>query len=159
MKKQIVLVLAVAACLVGCNAKKTSKNNSIKDSLATAPVKEEATTIQEQYKPDLVNGSIKSQAIGKLGDVEIKISYYSPAVRGRIIWGGLVPFNKVWVTGAHSSTSIEVNRDLVIGDKTVPAGKYAFFTIPGKEDRTIIMNKNWRQHLTKDIMKKKMSFA
>jgi len=47
----------------------------------------------------------------------------------------------------------------VIGDKTVPAGKYAFFTIPGKEDWTIIMNKNWRQHLTKDIMKKKMSFA
>ena len=74
MKKQIVLVLAVAACLVGCNAKKTSENNSIKDSLATAPVKEEATTIQEQYKPDLVNGSIKSQAIGKLGEVEIKIS-------------------------------------------------------------------------------------
>jgi hypothetical protein len=148
MKKQIVLVWAVVACLVGCNPKKTSENNSLKDSIAAAPEKEEAATIQVQYKPDSIKGSIKSQAIGKIGDVEIKISYYSPAVRGRIIWGGLVPFDKVWVTGAHSSTSIEFNRDLVIGDKTVPAGKYAFFSIPGKEDWTIILNKNWRQHLT-----------
>jgi len=69
-------------------------------------------------------------------------------VRGRIIWGGLVPFDKVWVTGAHSATSIEFSRELVINGKTIAAGKYAFFTIPSKKNWTIIINKNWRQHLT-----------
>lgn len=69
-------------------------------------------------------------------------------MRERIIWGGLVPFDKVWVTGAHSATSIEFSKDLVIGGKLVAAGKYAFFTIPGKSEWTIIINKNWRQHLT-----------
>lgn len=60
----------------------------------------------------------------------------------------MVPFDKVWVTGAHSATSIEFNHDLVIEGKTIAAGKYAFFTIPGKEEWTLIINKNWRQHLT-----------
>jgi hypothetical protein len=83
-----------------------------------------------------------------MGDASIKILYYSPAVRGRIIWGGLVPRDRVWVTGAHSATSIEFSRDLVIDGKTVAAGKYAFFTIPTKKDWTIVINKNWRQHLT-----------
>jgi hypothetical protein len=69
-------------------------------------------------------------------------------VRGRIIWGGLVPFDQVWVTGAHSATSIEFSNKVQIGGVKLPAGKYGFFTIPSKTEWTIIINKNWRQHLT-----------
>ncbi|MCE2894270.1 MAG: DUF2911 domain-containing protein [Flammeovirgaceae bacterium] len=83
-----------------------------------------------------------------LGKNEIKIAYYPRAVRGRIIWGGLVPLDKVWVTGAHSATSIEFNQDIIIENNIIAAGKYAFFTIPSREEWTIIINKNWRQHLT-----------
>jgi hypothetical protein len=56
--------------------------------------------------------------------------------------------DKVWVTGAHSATSIEFNQDIIIENNIIAAGKYAFFTIPSREEWTIIINKNWRQHLT-----------
>jgi hypothetical protein len=101
-----------------------------------------------------LKGSLKARAIGSIGDVRITIDYHSPAVRGRVIWGGLVPFNNVWVTGAHRATSIDFDKEVVIGQVTVPAGKYALFTLPGKEEWTIIVNKNWDQHLADDYNQK-----
>ena len=85
-----------------------------------------------------------------VGNTGIKINYHAPAVRGRTIWGGLVAYDAVWVTGAHKATSLEVGKDFKVGIKTIPAGKYAIFTIPGKEEWTIIINKNWSQHLADD---------
>lgn len=70
-----------------------------------------------------------------------------PAVRGRIVWGGLVPYDQVWVTGAHMATNLQFDQALTIGGQSIPAGKYAFFTIPGKDEWTVILNKNWEQHL------------
>lgn len=147
MKNNFFLLVVIA--LAACNSKKPNENVQAKDSLtAVKSIADQVATIQEQAQPDSLKGSVKAEAVGKMGDTEIKISYYSPAVRGRIIWGGLVPFDKVWVTGAHSATSIEFNNDLIVEGKTISAGKYAFFTLPGKKDWTVIVNKNWRQHLT-----------
>lgn len=90
--------------------------------------------------------SIPSETSKWIRNTTIKISYTAPAVRGRVIWGELVPYDKIWVTGAHMATSLEVGKDFRVGNKTVPAGKYALFTIPGKEQWTVILNKNWNQH-------------
>ena len=90
--------------------------------------------------------SIPSETSKQVGDATIKIAYTAPAVRGRVIWGELVPYDKVWVTGAHNATSLEIGKDFRIGNKTIPAGKYALFTIPGKDQWTVIINKNWDQH-------------
>jgi hypothetical protein len=68
-------------------------------------------------------------------------------VRGRILWGGLVPWDQVWVTGAHNCTRITFQKDMEVGGRLVTAGTYAFFTIPGKEEWVLILNKNYRQHL------------
>ncbi|MBC8923868.1 DUF2911 domain-containing protein, partial [Escherichia coli] len=73
--------------------------------------------------------------------------YHSPGVRKRIIWGGLVPYDEVWVTGAHDATTVEMPKAFVVNGKTIPAGKYAIFTIPGKNAWTVIINKQWQQHL------------
>jgi hypothetical protein len=106
------------------------------------------------YNPNLVKDttkkSIKSMAVGLLGNDSVKISYHSPGVRKRIIWGGLVPFEDVWVTGAHDATNITINKPFIINGKELPAGKYAFFTIPGQEQWTVILNKHWNQHLTNE---------
>lgn len=91
--------------------------------------------------------SIPKEEHVQIGKAHMMMYYHSPAVRGRIIWGGLVPFGEVWVTGAHSATTLEFDEPLVIDDKIIPAGKYAFFTIPGKEKWTVILNKKWKQHL------------
>ena len=103
---------------------------------------------------DTLKKSIPREEHVKIGNAHIRIKYYSPAVRGRIIWGGLVPYNEVWVTGAHSATSFEISRNFVINNKEIPAGKYAIFTIPGKEKWTVILNKNWDQHLTDEYSEK-----
>ena len=148
MKNSWVLCFLVLSFL-SCDKKKNSKDETPKDTLKSVETKKDLPAIiLEQSVQDSIKGSIKAEAVSKIGNAEIKISYYSPAVRERIIWGGLVPFDKVWVTGAHSATSIEFSKDVVVGGKLVAAGKYALFTIPGKSEWTIIINKNWRQHLT-----------
>ena len=116
---------------------------------AQQPKKEEVC-----YNPNLVKDtskkSIKSMAVAVFNADSIKINYHSPGVRKRIIWGGLVPYDEVWVTGAHDATTIEISKPFVINRKEIPAGKYAFFTIPSKKEWTIIINKNWKQHLASE---------
>jgi hypothetical protein len=87
-------------------------------------------------------------AMNMVGMNHVHIEYSAPGVRGGEIWGGLVPYDKIWVTGAHMATTIQFAGDLVIQGMKVPAGKYALFTIPGKDRWTVIINKTWDQHLT-----------
>ena len=80
-------------------------------------------------------------ASGKVGDATITINYSSPAVKGRKIWGELVPYGQVWRTGANETTTIEFSEDVTLEGKTVPKGKYALFTIPNEKEWTVILNK------------------
>ena len=104
-------------------------------------------TKTKEGETDTIKKSLPAYVQNKIGQAKFKISYHSPAVRGRVIWGGLVPFDQVWVTGAHDATRIESDNSFVIGNTTIPAGKYAFFTIPAKDAWTVVLNKNWDQHL------------
>jgi hypothetical protein len=78
---------------------------------------------------------------GTIDSVSIVIEYGRPKVRDREIWGGLVPYDSVWRTGADEATTISFNKDVLIEGQKLPAGKYALFTIPGKEKWTVIFNK------------------
>lgn len=70
----------------------------------------------------------------------ITINYSSPSVKGRAIFGDLVPFDQVWRTGANEATTIEVSKDCTIAGNALKAGKYALFTIPAKGEWTVIIN-------------------
>lgn len=85
-----------------------------------------------------------------LGEHKLAVRYSSPRVRGRIIWGGLVGLNTIWVTGAHRATTFSTPIPVLIGSTTVPAGTYALFTIPKKNSWTVILNRNADQHLADD---------
>jgi hypothetical protein len=102
---------------------------------------------QQLDLPRLSPGAKVSQVVGL---TEISVDYSSPAVRGRVIYGGLVPYGKLWRTGANQATKLTVTKDVLIDRKTVPAGTYALFTIPGKQAWTVIMNKNPNQGGTAD---------
>lgn len=110
------------------------------------------------FNPNLIKDttkkSIKSMAFAVVNGDTIKINYHSPGVRKRIIWGGLVPYDEVWVTGAHDATTLEVPKAFVVNGTEIPAGKYALFTIPGKKRWTVILNKNWEQHLASEYDEK-----
>ncbi|KAF0148396.1 MAG: hypothetical protein FD143_2881 [Ignavibacteria bacterium] len=88
--------------------------------------------------PRLSPNASVSQTVGL---TSITINYCRPAVHGRNIWGGLVPFNKVWRTGANEATTIQFTTDVTIEGNKVPAGKYSLFTIPTETEWTIILNK------------------
>lgn len=75
----------------------------------------------------------------------VTIDYSSPAVKGRTIWGDLVPYGKVWRTGANEASTITFEKDVMINDVSIPAGKYGLFTIPGEKEWTIILNDVWDQ--------------
>jgi hypothetical protein len=71
----------------------------------------------------------------------IAVAYSSPRMRGRKIFGDLVPFGEVWRTGADNATSFVTNTDLVVGGKNAPAGKYTLFTFPTQSKWTLIISK------------------
>ena len=79
----------------------------------------------------------------RLGITDIKITYSSPQVRDRKIWGGLVPYNEVWRAGADNNTIFETAHDVAINDQLLPAGKYGLHIIPEKEEWIIIFSKNY----------------
>jgi hypothetical protein len=141
------LLLCSLIWLISCNDKPGSNST---DTSLTSQVSEslEGVIINKQVETDTIKKSIRAFVKGKIGEANITITYHSPAVRGRIIWGGLVPYNQVWVTGAHMATTIQFDSALEMNGNKVPAGKYALFTIPAKEKWTIILNQNWQQHLT-----------
>lgn len=95
-----------------------------------------------QQAPELPQPSPKARVEQRVGLTDFAVDYSSPAVKGREIWGALVPHDQLWRTGANASTTLTASRDFTFGGKKVPAGTYALLTIPGKTDWTVILNGN-----------------
>lgn len=91
---------------------------------------------------DLPMPSPESETEQMIGLAEVEISYSRPSMKGRTIFGDLVPLDEMWRTGANKCTTIETNEDITVNGKELAAGTYSIFTIPGKEMWTIIFNKN-----------------
>lgn len=99
----------------------------------------------------VVDGTIKSprkELSGTIAGVSVLINYGSPAVNERVIYGDLVPFNKVWRTGANEATRITFGDDVIVGAdaKKLKKGTYSLFTLPSSKDEwTIIFNNEAEQ--------------
>lgn len=78
----------------------------------------------------------------QIGVMEVKVEYSRPGVKDREIFGGLVPYNELWRTGANATTKFTFSDEVLIEGILVPAGDYGLYTIPGEEEWTIIFNKN-----------------
>jgi tetratricopeptide (TPR) repeat protein len=76
-----------------------------------------------------------------VGISDISVEYNRPSASGRVVFGDVVPFDAMWRTGANSATKITFGSEMKIDGKAVPAGSYSLFTIPGKTEWTIILNK------------------
>jgi hypothetical protein len=89
-------------------------------------------------------------AKGKVGGANITIDYSSPSVKGRPIWGSLVPWDKAWRAGANEATVFTTDKAIKIEGKDLPAGKYSLFAIPNEKEWTIILNSQTGQWGIKD---------
>ncbi len=81
----------------------------------------------------------------KVGLTEVNLNYSRPSKKGREIFGGLVPYNELWRTGANMATKVEFKDDVKINGKDLKAGEYALFTIPGESEWTVIFSTNVNQ--------------
>lgn len=126
-------------------AKKGGEDAAEKAKKGGEKAKEEAGEAEEKMKEAGQNAkkpaSPPAKAEGTIDGVKVMVMYSSPSARGRKIMGELVPYKKVWRTGANATTSILFTGDVKIGDKKVPQGKYGLYTIPGETEWTIIINK------------------
>ena len=99
----------------------------------------------------LPQSSPKAGVSQTIGLTEIAVKYSTPSVKGREIWGKLVPFGKLWRTGANEATVVTFSDDVIVQGEPLPAGTYSLFTIPETHDNwTIIFNKNPVQWGTQD---------
>jgi hypothetical protein len=77
----------------------------------------------------------------RVGAATVTVRYSRPRARGRVVYGNLVAYDKVWRTGANAATVLETDRDLVIGATPVPAGRYTLFTIPSRTSTTLVISR------------------
>ena len=80
-----------------------------------------------------------------VGDANLSINYSAPSVKGRTIFGDLEEWGELWRTGANEATVFEVSKDISVEGNTLPAGKYALFTIPNQDKWTILLNSVYDQ--------------
>lgn len=156
MKKNwIGLLFAAGFLLAGCNEPKTTETAAEEDmsNLEKEHILEKVTyadSVNADLIEDTFKGSARREAKAVIGNTEITINYGSPGVRGRVIWNGLVSYDQVWVSGSHWATAISFSKDVLVNGVEIPAGMYGFFTIPGREDWTLIINKVYDMHLADD---------
>lgn len=94
------------------------------------------------YAQDLPQPSPKAMVMQTFGLTDVTIEYSRPGVKGREVFGDLVPFDQLWRTGANSATKITVSTDVMIGGKELKAGSYSIFTMPGKDSWKVMFNTN-----------------
>ncbi len=99
-----------------------------------------ALPILAERADDTNRKSKNGKTVGTIDGVEITLEYGRPNVKGREIWGGLVPWDKVWRTGADEATTVSFAADVKIGDQKLSAGTYGLFTVPGKDGWEFIFN-------------------
>lgn len=139
MKKYLVKILSILSILtfvvmISCQNKDTKEIvvQEVKKSLPTkiaAPAPSPSATLKQ-----------------KVGLTDVSITYSRPGMKGRAIFGNLVPFDKIWRTGANKNTEVTFSTEVMVGDKNLAAGTYALYTKPGKNKWEIILystSDNW----------------
>ncbi|GAL80511.1 hypothetical protein JCM19274_801 [Algibacter lectus] len=96
-----------------------------------------STFVENIFAPRL---SPKDTVKFELNDLELKVFYNRPSKKNRVIFGALVPFDKVWRTGANEATTFETNKPLEVKGMPLPAGKYTLWTVPKDSVWTVIFN-------------------
>ena len=162
----VLLALAIWAC-GGTKSEKAPDMADAKEEVAetTSAAADAMTMSNDLYTLKVLKGDIPSpmkELTTKIGDADLKIVYGSPSVKGRTVWGDLVPYDEVWRTGANENTTFEVSKDIEISGQPLPAGKYGFFTVPGENDWTLVfnsVNSEWGAYNydeSKDVMRVKV---
>lgn len=179
MKKSIltsIFIITTSVLLTSCggNQQASTETEAGKDSVAADPHAQHQAKTEDDEKnqrelkyntyadsvnqgliaKDTMKTSARREVQAAIGGLNVRVNYGSPGVRGRIVWNGLVAYDQVWVTGAHTSTAFTFDKDVMIDNQKISAGTYGFFTIPNEKEWTLILNTRPNQHLADDYTDK-----
>lgn len=141
--KKLAYLLFAPAFLFACGGAESTEDTTDMDTT----VQEIAETVDEPSAPNPPK-SPRRQASGMANGVQVDIDYGSPYVKERVIWGELVPYDKIWRAGANDATAITFGADVLVNGKAVAAGTYALFMIPKDNAAwTIILNEEWSKEI------------
>jgi hypothetical protein len=124
--------------------------------LAAAATLTATAAIADLKLPRVSPSATLTQTVGL---TDLTVAYSRPGVKNRVIWGGLVPYDTLWRTGANEATTFTTTDPIQFGGKPLAAGGYALFTVPGKDEWTVIVNSEKSQngafnyHQDKDVMR------
>lgn len=139
-------IFGMVACTSNASTEDQTEDEPTEEPEEQPAPQEDASTIKgENFEIAVIESGIPSprkEMKGTIGETEITVNYGSPSVKGRTIWGDLVPYDKVWRTGANKCTSITLSSDANINGQTLAAGTYGLFTIPGESEWVVIFNEN-----------------
>ena len=143
--KKLAYLLIAPAFMFACGGAEADADETTVDTTAQEVTEEVVETEEEAPKPPK---SPRRQSNGTVNGVEVAVDYGSPYVKERVIWGELVPYDKIWRAGANEATSISFGSDVLIDGSEVAAGTYALFILPKKDaDWTIILNEEWSKEI------------
>ncbi|MHA7129364.1 DUF2911 domain-containing protein [Algoriphagus namhaensis] len=132
-KTKIILAsVATALTLASCDPKSA-------ESLEKSTAGDQMEMSEEESRP-----SPLERKEGQINGKSLTIQYGAPSVKGREVWGDLVPYNVVWRTGANEATYLEVSEEILVEGQRLAPGKYSIFTIPAEDQAwTVIFNSDW----------------
>lgn len=151
MKKTIIPLFLLLTLVLACGPTAEQQTANETEPKTEEPTTDNAATeapSSEETSYTVIKDGIPSprmQMKGQIGGTTVTVVYGSPSVKGREIWGALVPYGKVWRTGANEATTIELSGNAKIGGEELAAGKYALFTKNEADKSTIIFNKTHEQ--------------
>ena len=138
-------LIVLAACSPQPGAAPAHTEESAQAGQDTAQPAAPAETAPAATPASGPQASPRDTARGTVGGAQVLIDYGRPSKRGREIFGGLVPYGRVWRTGANSATTLVTDRDLTIGGTAVPAGTYTIYTLPERERWQLVVNRQTGQ--------------
>lgn len=147
--KPLTLWLSLALLAWACTSPKQNEQAEEETAQQTTTAAPEAEADRDKgtndthHQVSVLDSSIASprkRMTATLDGLGVEVVYGSPSVKGRTIWGELVPYGEVWRTGANEATTISFDQDVTVAGEPLPAGTYAFFTLPDKSEWTLIFN-------------------
>jgi len=154
----VLYFFVIALILIGCSSPKEGGEGAEAD--AQTPEMAEWEIEHQLFMPgyadsvnmglieeDTFKSSSRREVTADIAGTEVTVNYGSPGKRGRVLWNGLVSYDQIWVSGSHWATAVTFSKPVTVQGTSIPAGMYAFFTIPGRQEWVLLLNENFDQHL------------
>lgn len=137
------LLITAIFTFYACNTNSSTDNQANNQPLSAVSMPDTIAPIDFSFETIVLEADLPSprkEMSGQIKGLTVKVNYGSPSVKGREIWDELVPFDKVWRTGANEATTFTIDEDIIVNEQILDAGTYSLFILPTSDSWQMIFN-------------------